>query len=331
MEQIKGRLYLAGAFTLAGTSVIAARFLAGRAGTFTIASVSLFFAVAALLPVSGRKLWDTIRGMSLRGWVMAALQALFGIFLFRMFLLMGLRLTGAGEAGVLTGATPAATVLLACFVLKEKMNKNSAAGICCTVLGIAVLHGIFAPGSSFLPEHIPGNLLVLCAAVCESVFNILSRVSILSKDSGNAQPQDPIVRTAIVCMIALLFCILPAASENPVTALTRLGLFEWLALLWYGLFVTALAFIFWYSGIKRCTACTAAAFSGMMPFASLVLSVLILGETAGFSQWCGGLLVIAGMVLIGRTDQAGGKKRAVRPYHISPVPWGKLRKKQRGF
>jgi drug/metabolite transporter (DMT)-like permease len=60
-----------------------------------------------------------------------------------------------------------------------------------------------------------------------------------------------------------------------------------------------LAFIFWYAGIKRCTACTAAAFSGMMPFTSLILSVLVLGEYANWQQWAGGGLVILGMILIG--------------------------------
>jgi drug/metabolite transporter (DMT)-like permease len=37
----------------------------------------------------------------------------------------------------------------------------------------------------------------------------------------------------------------------------------------------------------------------MMPFTSLMLSVLLLGENAGFRQWTGGALVIAGIILIG--------------------------------
>ncbi|EFU41064.1 hypothetical protein PVOR_15584 [Paenibacillus vortex V453] len=44
---------------------------------------------------------------------------------------------------------------------------------------------------------------------------------------------------------------------------------EWLALVWYVPIVTALAFIWWYAGIKRCQVATAAAFSGMMPFTAI--------------------------------------------------------------
>jgi drug/metabolite transporter (DMT)-like permease len=100
-------------------------------------------------------------------------------------------------------------------------------------------------------------------------------------------------------LIALLFCIIPACFEQPSVSLAALGLREWLTLIWYGVFITALSYLLWYMGISRCPASTAAAFSGMMPFTALVLSVLVLGEYASLLQWCGGLLVIAGMVLIG--------------------------------
>ena len=79
--------------------------------------------------------------------------------------------------------------------------------------------------------------------------------------------------------------------------------------MWYGVFVTALAFFFWYSGIKRCGAVTAAAFSGFMPFGAMVLSWAVLGERPLWQQWSGGILVIAGMLLIGTSDHNAGEAR----------------------
>lgn len=107
------------------------------------------------------------------------------------------------------------------------------------------------------------------------------------------------VQTAIVSTITLILCLIPAAFEHPINELSAIGLVGWMALLWYGVFVTAVAFIFWYSGIKRCGAFTAAAFSGMMPFTSMLLSTIILGESTDYRQWFGGFLVIIGMILIG--------------------------------
>lgn len=298
MEKFKGKIYLVGAFTLAGTSVIAARFVSGHLGTFTITAVSLFFAILALLPLGKGKLSNTIRQLTRRDWAMLLFQALCGIFLFRMFLLLGLMHTSSGEAGILTGTTPAVTALLASLVLKEPVDRNSFFGISSTVVGILLLQGVILPESSFTLTHFIGNILIICAAVCESLFNIVSRINSL-RAVATHYPLDPMVQTTLVAGIALFLCLIPSLFEHPILALLALSLKGWLALAWYGLFVTALAFVFWYAGIKRCSAYTAAAFSGLMPFSSLLLSVWILGEEVKWQQWSGGALVIIGMLLIG--------------------------------
>lgn len=142
-------------------------------------------------------------------------------------------------------------------------------------------------------------MLVLCAAACESAFNTFSRIFAVKASTQSTMPSNPISQTTIVSAIALILCLIPAAFEHAMKRLAAIGLLEWMALLWYGVFVTALAFICWYAGIKRCGAFTAAAFSGMMPFTSMLLSIILLGEKADWRQWIGGVLVIIGMILIG--------------------------------
>ncbi|RNB77680.1 EamA family transporter [Brevibacillus panacihumi] len=300
MERMKGMYYLFCAFSLAGTSVIAARFLDENLGIFTITAVSLFFALLCLLPLGWRELVKTVRRLSLRDWILLSIQALFGVFLFRMFLLNGLLHTSAGEAGIITGATPAVTVLLAMLLLKETVNRTALLGIVSTVAGILLIQNLLAPGSisTFSINHFAGNVLVLCAAVSESLFNIFSRIAVKT-EASHREPLHPIAQTALVTAMALTLCLIPAIFEQPVSTLFAIDWKQWLALVWYGPFVTAIAFIFWYAGIKRCDAQTAAALSGMMPFSALLLSVIVLGERAGWQQWSGGLLVILGMILIG--------------------------------
>ncbi len=314
MEQFKGKLCLAGAFSLAGTSVISARFVTVKLGTFTITAVSLFFALVFLVPLCRKQLVRYIRLMSLQNILFLSLQALFGIFLFRLFLLSGLHYTSTGEAGILTGATPAITALLAMAVLKEQISGKKLAGILCTMGGILIIQGVLEPGNSLSLEHIGGNMLVLCAAVCESIFNTMSRVAAVKSAADQQEPSSPIVQTTIVSAITLILCLVPAVFENPINRLAGIGPAGWMALIWYGVFVTALAFICWYAGIKRCGAFTAAAFSGMMPFASMLLSTVILGEGADYRQWLGGFLVIAGMVLIGAesSDAASAVKSSAK-------------------
>jgi drug/metabolite transporter (DMT)-like permease len=219
------------------------------------------------------------------------------MFLFRLFLLLGLHHTTAGEAGLLTGATPAITAILAAVFLKERINSQKATGILCTVAGILLIQEL-AAGADFNKAHLLGNLFVLCAACCESIFNILSRSFVKKSDAADGTVLTPLAQTAVVSTVTMILCLIPSALENPVVRLSALALSDWFALMWYGVFVTVLAFICWYAGIRRCSAITAAAFSGMMPFTSLLLSVLLLGEQAGPRQWSGGFLVIIGIVII---------------------------------
>lgn len=287
------------AFVLAGTSVISARYISGRLGVFTITAASMFFALLFLIPLYWRGLAGALRRLSKRDFLLIFLQALFGMFLFRMFLLTGLLYTSTAEAGILTGATPAITALLAGVLLKEKADKPKLIGILGTVGGIMLLQGFLTSGNAFVMKHFVGNLLVLCAAACESIFNIFSRSFAVKAEEADQYRLPPAVQTIIVSSVTLLLCLIPAFLEHTPPLSAGLGAREWLALAWYGVFVTALAFLCWYLGIQSCGAFTAAAFSGMMPFTSMLLSVVLLGERPYLRQWLGGLFIIAGIILIG--------------------------------
>lgn len=300
MKHMQGKLYLLGAFSLAGTSVVTGYILKAKLGSFTITALSLGIVLLCLLPIYKIKTLETMRRLRKGDWFMLVCQATFGIFLFRTFLLFGVGLTSTVEAGILTGTTPAITSLFAFFLLKEKLYRTTILGVCCTVTGIFLLQGINLLSTQFSSEHLLGNMLILCAAASESTFNIISRRHKSRVQDQLAVQIHPLIQTLIVSGMALVLSIIPAILERPFVSLRALGWFEWLALVWYGLVVTVLAFVFFYEGIKRCDAYTAAAFSGMMPFVSMFLSALLLKDNIGYAQLGGGLLIILSMLLIGK-------------------------------
>lgn len=302
-ETLLGKIYLTGAFTLAGTSVVSARFVTGQLGVFTIAAVSMAFALLLLIPLSVRTLRATWRSITLRQIGAIVIESFFGMFLFRFLLLNGVARTSALEAGILTGATPAITAFLAWAFLRERVGAKTLLGIFATVTGVLLVQGIAKSGGGLSLAHVIGNLLVVGAAASESVFNILCRSSAIKKAQAGT-PIDPLLQTTLVTFSALLFCIVPALFEEPFAKLSQIGLVEWEALVWYGFFVTAAAYLCWYAGIKRSGAFTAAAFTGLMPLTSMVLSTLLLRETTDVFQWIGGGCVILGMVMIGRSKDS---------------------------
>lgn len=303
MKQFQGKVYLLGAFSLAGTSVITGYILTEKLNSFTITALSLGIVLICFLPFYGAKTLQTIRKLTKSDWLMILCQAIFGIFLFRTFLLFGVGLTSTMEAGILTGTTPAITSVLAFLFLKEKLTRTTVLGICCTVTGLVLLQGINILSAMFSVHHILGNMLIICGAASESTFNIISRKHKVDAGKNSAVQIHPMVQTLMVSAIALVLSIIPALYELPWVSIPTLGWREWLALIWYGIVVTALAFVFFYEGVKRCDAYTTAAFSGMIPLTSMLLSLFVLKEKIGYVQGIGGFLIIFNMLLIGKNRE----------------------------
>lgn len=306
MKLHKGHLYLMLAFSLAGTSVITGRSLTAALDSFAITIISLLLMLFCLFPFFAAKTLRTIRRLKRADWTALFCQALFGIFLFRTLLLTGIPLTSTAEAGILTGAAPAITAVLACFFLRESLSAKAIWGILCTVTGIILLQNSHLTTTSLVWQHTAGNLLVLGAAACESVFNVISRKQKRGDETAQA-PIHPLVQTMLVAVAAVSLCLFPALWKKSLAALWSIGWQDWSALLWYGLVITALSFVCFYEGVKRCDAYTTAALSGLLPLTSLLLSVLFWGEAMTCQQWLGSLLVVCSVLLL------AGKEKIVSP------------------
>ena len=271
--------------------------------------VSMGMVCVAFLPFYGRNAIQALRTLARHDRLMLLMQAVFGIVLFRLFLLVGMRYTGAAEAGVLTGTTPAFTAAFAFLFLKERPSGFTVLGIGCTAAGILFLQNEGIVSIRFTGNHLLGNALILCAAASESTFNILSRRFGTRLARPAAAPMHPMVQTLLIATIALLLTAVPALFERPFAALAALGLQEWIALFWYSIVVTAIAFALFYAGAKRCGAYAIAAYSGLMPLTAVLLSVALLGETIAWVQWIGAGLVVLGILFIGQ------KRRGLHAYH----------------
>lgn len=297
MKLHKGHIYLMLAFSLAGTSVITGRSLTGTLDSFAITITGLGLMLLCLFPFFAAKTLHTIRRLQKPDWAALFCQALFGIFLFRILLLTGLPLTSTAEAGILTGAAPAITALLACFFLREPLSAKTVLGILCTVTGIILLQNNHLTNAALVWQHTTGNFFVLGAAACESVFNVISRKQ-RRKDESAKLPIQPLIQTMLVAVAAGMLCLIPALWEKSFEALWSIGWQEWGALLWYGLVITALSFVCFYEGVKYCDAYTTAALSGLLPLTALLLAVLFWGEAMTYQQWLGSLLVVCSILLL---------------------------------
>jgi drug/metabolite transporter (DMT)-like permease len=284
---------LAAAMVLVGSSVAVGRLLALALPIHFASMVRFALSAAVLAPlvVWREGGWPRIRrrtAMVLLG------QALCGSFLFTVCLLYGLRLTGAAEAGVVAAATPAAVALMGRAFFRERLSGRALAGIACTMAGIALLHAGAGPQSG--PNPLRGNALVLCAVCFEAVFLLLRRAV--------DEPLSPLAAAMWVSVLGFVLFLIPGCCEIPDLAATDFTPQTLAALAYYGLGVTAAAYMLWFYGVVRVDAATAGVATGIMPVAALACAALLCGETAGTRELAGCAGVVAGILCL-----AAGKRR----------------------
>jgi len=273
------------AMALAGSSVVVGKVLVNTTPVFFGAFASLLVAFVCIIPLM-RGRFSELRCLTPRQWTYLFLQGLCGIVLFRVFTLYGLHTTGAVQAGIITGTTPAVLALLSLVLLGEQLTKRTVAGIICAVLGCVVIN-IFT-GDNGGDDSIFGCLLVLAAVICESLFTIFRK--------RIAESVSAITNTTVLIFCSLLLLIFPAIWD--MRSMTSIPTFEALmAIGYYGIFATVIAYLLWTSAVGRVSGAIAGATTAAMPASSLILAALILGEQIRWYHLAGCLMIVAGILV----------------------------------
>ncbi|WP_319541115.1 DMT family transporter [uncultured Pseudodesulfovibrio sp.] len=279
------------AMILVGSSVVAGKIMVTELPVFLASALRFILALFILLPLLAYREGGLPR-ISRRSWFMIGLQSLCGSFLFTVFLLYGLTLTSPASAGIITSTTPACMGLIAWLFLRDRPTGRTALGIGLSILGVLVINMMQESGSISGNSPVFGNLLVLGAVIFESLFLLIRKTV--------PEPLSPLAVSTLISLFGLVWFLPAGLIEAWDTNFSVISLTGWLTVIYYGVFVTVLAYLFWFAGITRVAASTAGISTAIMPVSALVLSALILNEPLGWQQLTGCGCVLGGIVLISR-------------------------------
>ncbi len=279
---------MAMAMTTVGSTIVASKVMAqmpifvAMLARFAVASMVLITLLRVL-----RKPWPRLLPAS---WGLLVAQAFVGSVGYSALLLLGLGLTSAADASVITGALPALAALLAVFVLGERLSPAGWGAVALAVLAMVLLQT--GRGSSGGASHLGGNALVLAAVACEAVFLLLNK--------RLREPIDPLWMAALMSTFSFALC-----APFALVQLTGVSGPSWTspalwAAVYYALVPTTLGFWLWYSGSSRVSGAQAGIFTALLPVSGLLLSAVCLAEPVEPRHWFGvGLAVLA--IVIGTT------------------------------
>ena len=283
-------LYLTLAMTIVGSSVVFGQIITQAFPVFLASGMRFALASLVLVPLVAGPSRRPPR-LPGRDWLILVLMAFCGQFMFTLFLLWGLRLTSAMEAGLITSTTPAAMALVALVVLRERLTLRSALGVGLALAGVLIINGLpEASVGEVRPGRIWGNLLVCGAVLGEAVFLLLRK--------SLSPALDNLALTAALSFLGFLMFLPPALYQAAGFDFQGVSLKEWAAILYFGFVFTVAAYIFWFKGVARVSGTTAGAFSAVMPVSAVVLSGIFLGERFTWVHGLGGVLILGAIGLM---------------------------------
>ena len=219
-----------------------------------------------------------------RDWLHVALCAGIGIALYNILLNSGQRTISSGAASFIINTSPVITTFLAILFLNERFGKWVWAGSLISFCGV-VLIALEQPGGIVFGK---GATQVLGAAFCQAVFFTLQRPLI--------QKYGAMTCAALAMIFGGLF-LAPALPEA-ISQATYASASSLTAMVWLILFPGVAGFITWAFAQGHYGSGRAANFLYLVPFTATLIAVPTLAEIPTSGGIIGGMLAIAGVILI---------------------------------
>ncbi|SAK65530.1 multidrug DMT transporter permease [Caballeronia fortuita] len=281
---------------LVGSNVGIGKSIVAHVPVPLLALLRFVIALAVLWPLLR---WSKMKRVARGEWINLFLQAFFGTFGFTLLMLNGVARTSAVAAGVITSTIPAVVAIFAWLFLKEKPGARALASIGLAIAGVLVIN-VAQTGSAgdTGASSLPGNLMVLGAVCCESLYVILSR--------RLTQTLPAIDICAYTHAIGLLLMLPLGAGSLAGFEWTGVAWSTWALVLWYGLSASIFSFWLWMKGIRHVDGSLAGVFCAVLPVAAALYGIAFLDERPTLAHGIALACVVTGIAL------ASLKARAAR-------------------
>lgn len=209
---------------------------------------------------------------------------LFFVALYTALLNIGERTVSAGAASFIINVNPIITAALALMLLGERFGRRAWLGTLISFLGI----GLIALGEGRGLHVDAGALFILGAAVCNSVTTVAQKPLFARHRALTVSAWNMILGALFLSPWLMSgVAAIPAASPAALTAAVYLGLMP--SLIAYGT---------WAVALSRLPAGRASNFMYCVPPVATAMGFLWLGEVPTLAGIVGGVMALAGVVIV---------------------------------
>jgi len=217
----------------------------------------------------------------------------FGLIPASAFLAWGTMRSTASNAAIIYLTIPIITAVLATAILGEKMTRARWLSLFVSLCGVLILSDIDWRRLDLVSSrYLFANMLVLLACISSSFYNVYSK-RLLRRFS----PLEVLVFGYLIAVgvsLPLLIWVEPLTivQIRGYTAST------WFSIMILSVFSWGIAMVLWMHLLKRLDVSQASVSIYLLPFLGVLISTLTLGERITSTMIIGGLITLAGTILI---------------------------------
>ena len=220
-----------------------------------------------------------------RDWIAVALLGILFFFAFSVLFNLAYSYTTAARGALTLSTMPLITMLVGAALGVEEITARKTAGVFIAMAGVflALMLGLSdAPAGAWR-----GELVMLVATLCMSLYNVWSRPFIARSDP---------LAFLTAGMGAAAFCLLVwALAIHGFDAAARFGASQWLAIVYLGVIGSAVAFILWVFALARTSPTKTAVTITINPVFASIVGALAIGEEIGLNLIAGLAAVAVGI------------------------------------
>lgn len=212
-----------------------------------------------------------------------------GFFLFQIFLTLGVQRTTAGNTSLVLALLPVSVAIINKVCKIEEITRPMAIGILASILGVVLI--VLGSNSklSIADSHVTGNLILLLAQATYGYYTVFSK-ELLAKYSTYQV-------TGYVILFSTFFFCLTSLNEMLRFNWSEVPLAGWASIVFSGLFPLGIGNFLWIWGLGKVGSTKASLYNNLSPVFAVAAGYLMLGETFGWLQFAGAIVIFAGLYM----------------------------------
>lgn len=275
-------------------------FIAGRIASLEVAPASAalwrYVVASVAVVVAHGVLEGRLPRLTARQWLGVSLLGATGVAAYNLCFMIGLQTVPASRASLIVALNPAMTFVGAILLFGERPTPMRIAGVALALCGVAVVIGHGNPAALLSGGISTGDVIVFGCVLSWSSYTLIGKRILVGLSPLAATTYASLIGTVLLAGVAAwLPAPMSAGIAPPAVSATA-----WLALLFLGVFGTAVAFVWFYDGVRALGPARASVFINLVPVAAVLLAFALLDERLEWSMLAGGLAVVAGVWLINR-------------------------------